>query len=221
MINAVLFDLYETLVTESPLRPTRASSLASALGLEREAYRKEWKARRPRIVVGTLSFADALTEISEALGGTANKTAIHDICEQRIREKEAACSAIDNQIATLVSELGRRGIRLGVISNGFKEDVLPWPDCSLAPAFQSTAFSCEEGVAKPNPEIYLRALRRLGARPKTTVYIGDGGDNELAGAEGAGLRACRAAWFAPRSPDPLAWPELARCDDVLQVVAAG
>ena len=62
MIKAVLFDLYETLITESHLAPTRASSLAHALGLERQAYRAEWQARRPRIVVGELSFADALTE---------------------------------------------------------------------------------------------------------------------------------------------------------------
>jgi len=34
MISAVLFDLYETLITESVIRPTRASSLAPTLGLE-------------------------------------------------------------------------------------------------------------------------------------------------------------------------------------------
>jgi putative hydrolase of the HAD superfamily len=122
---------------------------------------------------------------------------------------------------TLIAELARRNIRLGVISNGFKEDVLPWPASALAPAFRCTAFSCDEGVAKPDPEIYLRAVRRLGARPETTVYIGDGGDSELAGAEKAGLRAYRAAWFVPKSRDPLPWPELARCDDVLNLVAAG
>ena len=221
MINAVLFDLYETLVTEAHLRPTRASSLGPVLGLERDAYRREWKARRPRIVVGNLSFAEALTEVCEALGGTANTTAVQDICQQRIGEKRAACADPDFRVTTLITELARRGVRLGVISNGFKEDVLPWSDCSLAPAFQCTAFSCEEGVAKPDPEIYRRALHRLGARAETTVFIGDGGDHELAGAERAGLRACRAAWFAGPSPVPLPWPELARCDEVLNVVSAG
>lgn len=33
MINAVLFDLFETLITEVAVQPTRASSLAQALGL--------------------------------------------------------------------------------------------------------------------------------------------------------------------------------------------
>jgi FMN phosphatase YigB (HAD superfamily) len=34
MISAVLFDLYETLITESGIQLTRASALATALGIE-------------------------------------------------------------------------------------------------------------------------------------------------------------------------------------------
>jgi len=220
MINAVLFDLFETLITELAVKPTRASSLAQALGLENEAYRREWKARRPRIVVGALSFADALTQVSQTLIGRVDEAAVHRICEQRIREKTAAYACPDDQVVTLITGLVRNGVVLGVVSNGFREDVLPWSDWSLAPAFRCTAFSCEEGVAKPDPEIYLRAVRRLGVRPETTVYIGDGADNELTGAEQAGLRACRAAWFVPNASQAAAWPELETCEDVLRLVGA-
>ena len=220
MITAVLFDLFETLITESDVQPTRASSLAAALGLENEAYRREWKARRPRIVAGALSFTDALTEVSQTLAGRVDGAAVRRICEQRILEKAAAYARIDDQVATLITELARSGVRLGVISNGFKEDVLPWSSCALAPAFQCTGFSCEEGLAKPDPEIYLRAVRRLGVRPETAVYVGDGADNELAGAEHAGLRAWRAAWFVREEPRQGAWPELTCCEDVLRLVSS-
>ena len=47
MITAVLFDLFETLVTESVVPPSRAGSLGEALGLDPVAFRAEWKARRP------------------------------------------------------------------------------------------------------------------------------------------------------------------------------
>ena len=221
MITAVLFDLYETLITESHVAPTRASSLASALGLERQAYRAEWKARRPRIVVGELSFADALTDILQTLSGSVDTAIVQRICQQRIREKAAAFAHVHDEVTTLITGLSQRGVGLGVVSNGFREDVLPWPDCSLAHAFQCTAFSCEEGVAKPDPEIYLTARRRLGAQPETTLYIGDGADNELTGAQQVGLRPFRAAWFARRSPQPFPWPELSTCGDVMQLVAAG
>ena len=219
MITAVLFDLFETLITESGLQPTRASHLAPALGLERDAYRREWKVRRPSVVRGQLSFAGALTEISQTLVGRADHGAIQGICQQRIREKAVAYAQINEGVAALVAMLGRRGVPLAVVSNGFEEDVLGWSQCSLAAEIHCTAFSCIEGIAKPDPEIYRRALRRLAVDPEQAVYIADGGDNELAGAAEAGLRAHRAAWFVHNSPHQGIWPELTDPKDVLDLVA--
>jgi HAD superfamily hydrolase (TIGR01509 family) len=221
MIKAVLFDLFETLITESRIRPTRAASLAATLGLEEHAYRAEWKKRRPRIVRGHISFTEALTEISETLIGRADVATIHAVCEQRIREKAAAYAQLDDTVAALVRTLGDRGISLAVISNGFEEDVVGWSQCSLAPKFQCTVFSCAEHVAKPDAEIYLRAVHRLGVEPAMTAYIGDDADDELVGAERAGLRAGRAAWFVRHVVHPSSWPELRTSDDVLRFVAAG
>jgi FMN phosphatase YigB (HAD superfamily) len=156
MVKVVLFDLFETLITESSNAPyggpTRASALAGVLGLDEQAYRAAWKARRPRIVVGELSFAEALTEISRTLSGRVDAAAIQQVCQQRIKEKAAAYADVDPQVTALVTELVRRGVGLGVISNGFKEDVLPWSACTIAPAFHCQLFSCEEGIAKPDPE---------------------------------------------------------------------
>jgi hypothetical protein len=41
MVSAVVFDLFETLVTETGTQPTRASSVGAALGLQREAFQVE------------------------------------------------------------------------------------------------------------------------------------------------------------------------------------
>jgi putative hydrolase of the HAD superfamily len=181
----------------------------------------EWKARRARIVLGQVSFAEALTEICQTLTGSADTGAIQRVCKQRVREKAAAYARIDDEVTALITDLARRGIGLAVISNGFEEDVRPWSHCSLAREFQCTVFSCVEGVAKPDPEIYLRAVRRLGVQPATAVYVGDGADDELGGAERAGVRAYRAAWFVRRSPQKVPWPELTDREDVLKSVAAG
>jgi putative hydrolase of the HAD superfamily len=56
-------------------------------------------------------------------------------------------------------------------------------------------FSFAVGVVKPDPRIYLNAIEQLGVKPEDALYIGDGGDDELAGAQRAGLRAARADWF--------------------------
>jgi len=221
MIAAVLFDLYGTLVTEAATRPRRASSLAASLGLEEHAYRAEWRKWRPRIVRGVVSFADALGEISRSLTGRVHVAAILRVRKERISEKAAACAQIDITVRELVRALADQGIGLAVISNGFQEDVLGWWHCSLAPKFHCTMFSCEEHVAKPDPEIYLRAVRRLGAKPEEAVYIGDGADDELGGAERAGLRAGRASWYVRDAQAHGAWPELTTCEDVLTFIAAG
>jgi putative hydrolase of the HAD superfamily len=198
MIRAVVFDLFETLITESRVPPTRASSLGDALKLEREAFRVEWKARRPRVVLGQLSFGEALTDISRALTGRVDAAAVQRVCEQRIREKALAFAELDEEVAALIGELRRMDLALAVVSNCFAGDVSAWSRWPLAREFQCAVFSFAAGVAKPDPEIYLKATRALRAEPEATVFVGDGGDEELVGAERAGLRALRAAWFQRR-----------------------
>src|SRR5438067_7380251 len=62
--DLVLFDLFETLVTESVTRPFSVSSLASEFGCECEAFRTQWKAVRPAVILGRLSFRQALRDIA-------------------------------------------------------------------------------------------------------------------------------------------------------------
>ena len=218
MITAVLFDLFETLVTESHSAPTRASSLGPTLGLDAAAFRIEWKARRLLVTLGRLSFADALTEISRVLTGGVNAEAVRHACEQRLREKIIPFERPDPGVEQMIRELRARNIRLGVISNCFAEGVHAWSTWPLAREFECRVFSCEAGLANPDPEIYKKALRELDVDAATTVYVGDGGDDELAGAERAGLRAFRAAWFTGSAPSPLAHPALSTCNEALTTI---
>ncbi len=218
VIDAVLFDHYETLITESGITPTRAGRLADALGLPQDAYRREWKVRRPLVVRGELSFAAALTEISQLTIGCADTAAIQALCQQRAREKAVVFATIDPRIAALISSLIQSGVKLGVVSNGFDEDVAGWSGCSLASAFRYTAFSCHERTAKPEAEIYRRALNGLSADPETTLYVGDGGDEELEGAARVGLRVARATWFTQRRPSTSSWRDLRAPSEVLYIL---
>lgn len=225
MVRAVLFDLFETLVTEVSVQPTRASRLGAALGLPPEPFRSEWKARRPRVMLGAIGFGEALAEIFQTLSGTVDPVAIERVCQQRMREKAAAFARIDADVAALVSDLRRRGLALAVVSNCCAEDVHGWAAWPLAREFEVSIFSCSAGIAKPHPGIYLKAAERLRVEPGEAVFIGDGGDDELAGAERAGLRAFRATWFSRRwahAPQPESTHvSLAAPQDVLRVLEAG
>jgi len=48
-------------------------------------------------------------------------------------------------------------------------------------------FSCEVGLAKPDPAIYHLAAARLGVEPAECLFVGDGGSDELSGAGAAAM----------------------------------
>jgi putative hydrolase of the HAD superfamily len=200
MVKAIVFDLFETLITESRTRPPGVSSLAPALGCERDAFRRQWEALRPAVTIGRLSLRQALSDITTKPGSPAGDVTLQHLCEERVRMKAKHFERIEYQVLMMIDYLRSRSIRLGVVSNCFAEDVAAWPHSSLASRFDCTVFSFEVGLAKPDPEIYREATRRLQVDVSHTWFIGDGGHEELSGAEQAGLRPFRAVWFLRRWP---------------------
>ena len=90
------------------------------------------------------------------------------------------------------------GHRLAIVSN--------W-DCSLADWLEPSGLialvdgvvtSAATGAAKPDPEIFRRALELLGAQAADAVHVGDSLDKDIEGARGAGIRAVLVA----RGADP-------------------
>ena len=55
--------------------------------------------------------------------------------------------------------------------------------CTIADAFDLLVVSAEEHVMKPDHEIYLRALRRLGRTADETVFVDDSPANVSAARE--------------------------------------
>jgi len=200
VVEGVLFDLFETLITESETRPPGASSLGPRLGLEPVPFREQWKLRRAAVTLGRLSFVQALAEIGVALGSPVDAQQLEALRRERVSSKAAPLKRTEASILRLLDELRMRGKRIGVVSNCFAEDVATWSESLLARRVHCAVFSFDMGLAKPDPEIYKEASRRLGIRPEDTVFIGDGADNELAGATQVGLRAFKALWFLGRWP---------------------
>jgi putative hydrolase of the HAD superfamily len=198
MIQAVLFDLFETLVTESAASVRRASSLAAELGVDETAYRKHWRSLRPDIVLGRCRFGDALTQIVHTLGGTPDERLLEQLRSERLKQKAAVLRAVEPDVLAAIDALRARGLKLAVVTNSFAEDVAGWDGSPLRPYFDIMLCSSVIGLAKPNPEIYLLACRELRVSPGRALFIGDGADKELDGARSAGLNASRALWFLSR-----------------------
>src|SRR5687768_16007897 len=135
MIKAVLFDLYETLVTQRDIDVPRASKLGAILGLEHNAYRAAWKLQRPRIVRGHVTFREALEGIGMQLNAPIDPDVVQRVCDERIRANRIVFDRIDAELIAMTRHLNQQGIKLAVVSNCFAEDVEAWPQCAFAPQF--------------------------------------------------------------------------------------
>jgi HAD superfamily hydrolase (TIGR01509 family) len=217
MIKAVIFDLYETLVTQSGTTVPRGGALGDSLGLDGIAYRREWKQMRQQILRGQVTFQQALLEIGRRLEAAIPSELIERASKERIRANTEVFQKIDPEIVAVTRDLQQRGMRLATISNCMAEDAAPWPTCPLAAHFTAAVFSFAVGCVKPDRRIYLTAIEQLGVSAGDTLYIGDGGDDELAGAERAGLRTAQAGWYVER-PLTITAPFLATHRDVLNLV---
>ena len=162
MFQAVIFDLYETLVTQSKTVVPRGGRLGEFLGLDQAAYRREWKQLRPHILRGQLTFQEALIEIGERLGVAIPAERVQCASEERARANTQVFQKIDSEVVALIGALRDLGIRLATISNCMAEDVAAWPGSVLASHFSCAVFSFEAGVVKPDPRIYLNAVEQLG-----------------------------------------------------------
>lgn len=81
------------------------------------------------------------------------------------------------------------GIRLGVVSNSEGRLAALFERVGLAQYFEVVLDSALEGVRKPDPEIFRRALVRMQVAPAAALYAGDIPSVDVVGARAAGMGA--------------------------------
>ena len=92
-----------------------------------------------------------------------------------------------DDVVPVLRALKEIGAKLGVVSN-WDSRLRPLLDSlGLARWFDAIAVSCEEGMEKPDPRLFLRALERLGGTPDRALHVGDVPELDEAGARAAGI----------------------------------
>ncbi len=100
-----------------------------------------------------------------------------------------------------LTALRAAGYLLGIVTNG---DILMQNKkldvCGLRPWFDTVVISGEEGVAKPDPEVFRRAAARLGVSPTDCLFVGDHPKKDIAGATSVGMQTrfmLASGWYTP------------------------
>jgi putative hydrolase of the HAD superfamily len=180
--RAVVFDLWNT-IAEWPaevwagVRP----GVAERLGLTLEEFDARWYGDLAHIrEMGPL--ADALAVI----GASPEKAA--EVLELR-RDVTLQGLAPVPGAAETIAALRERGLKTGLITVCSEDVPLLWQETAFHGLFDAEVFSCSVGLRKPDPRIYHLALAQLGVEPGEAVFVGDGANDELAGAERVGMTA--------------------------------
>ena len=179
-MRAVIFDLWDTLVEwPSAEGSWLIERLAALARLPSEELEERLRANYRQLQTGPLATVYRDIGIPER-NLAAAVAAHHELARRALRLREGAGEAL--------GELRVRGIKLGVITVCSEDVPARWPETDLAGLFDAETFSSECGLMKPEPEIYLRTTRALGVEPGECLFVGDGANDELAGAERVGIR---------------------------------
>ena len=90
----------------------------------------------------------------------------------------------------VLRDLRLRGLKLGIITNGWSEQQLQAVSgLGLTHLFDDVIVSEAVGLRKPDPAIFRLALSRLNVVADEALYVGDSPENDVAGPQSAGMRA--------------------------------
>ena len=152
---------------------------------------------------------EALEGVNPVMVVAAGVAAYHDT---KFRELSPYPGASE-----LLRDLSDVGVRVGVITHGWtmkQAEKLVRLGLARWLAHDAVFISDQIGIAKPNPKLYLTALRAHGVAPQRAMYVGDNAVNDVAPPKRLGMRTVLARLSA-RPDDDAPLPEAQRPDHVI------
>lgn len=188
--TTVIFDLFGTLVA-APSRSDRAAAVhalsaateSSASAVD-EYLDESWMVRHDGSLPAVGSLVD---DLMKHVGSSASPSRV----AAAWRSLATPRLVPDRSVSALLANLRANGIRIGLISDASAEIAEAWPSGRLAQEIDHAVFSCTSGAVKPSSLLYRETLERLDAHPDDALYVGDGGGDELRGAQEVGITPVR------------------------------
>jgi putative hydrolase of the HAD superfamily len=195
MLRAVLFDVDFTIARPGPeLGPEGYQKLGRRFGLEldpsryREAREKalEGVRRHPELEHDEEIWVAFTERIIRNMGGEADSAYECAVEMTRAWEHAEHFELYDDALPVL-GELRAQGLRLGLVSNTGRdlEQFVAHHRLEVDAALGSRSF----GRTKPHPTIFQAILERLEVEPADAAMVGDSPEDDVEGAQAAGIMA--------------------------------
>jgi putative hydrolase of the HAD superfamily len=193
MIKVVFFDVGGTLIEPFPSVGDIYSRVAAKHGVTmspavlNEKFKQVWKEKKPdRLTVDKNWWGDVVTAIFENQR-FSNEQAFFDELYATFAYPQAW--KIYGDVIETLDQLKQRSVRLAVASNWDSRLPALLDQLGLSSYFEHFFISFEMGLQKPNPEFFRRALQKMAVDPIEALHVGDDVEEDIRGAEAAGLRA--------------------------------
>jgi putative hydrolase of the HAD superfamily len=182
-LRAVIFD-YGMVLSAPPDREARTKLLALA-GLPENQFDRLYWAHRPAYDLGQLNGHTYWPRLAQDAGLAFTPEQIDALIENDVM----MWTSINEPMLAWAGQLQEAGIRTAILSN-MGPEVLRYmrQEFSWLGTFEQHTWSCELGIAKPDPAIYTHTVERLGVDPGEALFLDDREEN-VHGAESVGLNA--------------------------------
>lgn len=201
MIKAVIFDMFETLVSLFEGRTYFGEHIAADVGVDPVLFRKEWHTIEDARSIGTYTIEEGLEVVLKKLG-VFTEEKVKLAAQGRIDSLTDTFNGIPDATFEMLDELKKRNLKIGLITNTFSDERDFIRESRLFPYFDVALISYEQGICKPNPEMFSRMTDRLGLKADECLYVGDGGSRELYAARDAGMHPVQCTWFHHMAYEP-------------------
>ena len=219
MIRAVIFDMFETLIThfESPLY--FGVQMAADAGIPETDFQAVWRPAEDERTLGYLTLEELLERVLKE-NQCYSPELLQKLADKRRATKEECFRHLHEEILPMLEALKEQEIKIGLVSNCFSEEAEVIRRSVLFPFFDAACLSCEQGLKKPDPEIFRLCMDKLNVAPDECIYVGDGGSRELETARELGMKPVQAVWYLKKdSLQPAGrMPEFAQAKTPIEVL---
>ncbi|MCR5328773.1 MAG: HAD family hydrolase [Saccharofermentans sp.] len=194
MIKAVVFDMYETLITLFNSRVYKGRQIAAEMNISEEEFRKIWDPSEDARTLGVITFEEVVAEILQK-NGIFEKALYDSIIRNRYECSAEVFSHKHPDVVPMLEALKENGIKTGLITNCYLEEKDAIIKSDLYSLFDAVCMSCDVKMKKPDIKIFELCAEKLDVKTDECLYVGDGGSHELEAAHGAGMKPLQATWY--------------------------
>jgi putative hydrolase of the HAD superfamily len=182
-LRAVIFDYGEVLT--GPPDPQAHRNLLAIAGVKEEAFEKAYWVHRLDYDADILNGQTYWQTVARDTGVLFTPQQIGQLLEQ----DALMWMNLNPAMLAWIPKIKEAGFRLGILSN-MGDGVLDYlrPRFPWLAQFDHLTWSCELGVVKPDPAIYLHTVKKLRVSPDRALFI-DNLQKNIVGAEDVGLHA--------------------------------